>query len=188
MRCTTMNEPRECVACSKSLPRDGRIMTCTECTFSYHLGRTCSGIAESTFTTMGATKREKCRCKTCRTRESRTSVGDCWQVQSTDFVKQIGAVNQNIDPLLSLKENVHSLLQLPTKVDSLLLLKPVVEKLTDTVAEMQSSVEYFSAKYDSLLTLVTTNEKVVKDLQAEVGSLKACVSDQALQLQRIQTD
>lgn len=69
-----------------------------------------------------------------------------------------------------------------------MLLKPVVEKLTDTVAEMQSSVEFFSAKCDSLLTLVTTNKKEIIDLQAEVGALRASVSDPALQLQRIQTD
>lgn len=143
MRCTTMHEPRECVACSKLLPQDGRIMTCTECKFSYYLGHTCSAIAESTFTTMGATKREKRRCKTCRTRESRTSVGDCSQAEYTDFVKQNETVNQKLGLLLSLKKNVDSLLQLPTKVDSLFLLKPVVEKLTDTVAEMQSSVDVF---------------------------------------------
>lgn len=59
------------------------------------------------------------------------------------FFAQLGAVDEKLDILLSLKENVDFLLQLPAKVDHLLSLKPVVNRLSDTVSAVQTSIELF---------------------------------------------
>lgn len=179
---TAMDMSRKCSICADLLPNDGRIMTCVECKSSYHLGAACSGISDSTFTTMGVAKRDKWRCKACRPSGASVSA-----VENT-FLAQLAAVNEKLDILKSLKENVDSLLQLPAKVDHLLSLKPVVDKLTDTVAAVQTSIEFFSEKYDSLLSQVVANDKVVKALESDVGSLRECVSDQAFTIQRLQTE
>lgn len=163
-------------------------MTCAECKCSYHLGATCSGIADSTFTTMGIGKRDKWRCKTCRSGGCASLPGEGSQGVPGAFLAQLAAVNEKLDILLSLKENVDSLLQLPAKVDHLLALKPVVDRLSDTVSTVQASIEFFSEKYDSVLSLVVTNGKAVKALEVEVGSLRETVSVQSSLIERLQTE
>lgn len=180
----------DCIACFKLLPNDGRFMTCADCCNGYHL-HGCSGIADSTFNTMGPAKREKWRCRTCRTKESRSSAdgaGAASQCDSTAFSSQLAAVNRKLDLLSSLKENVDTLLQLPTKVDELLLLKPSVEKMKETVKEVQESISFFSEKYDSLLALVTAHEREVKTLQSDVVALQSTVSEQAAVIDRLKSD
>lgn len=166
-------------------------MTCSECTFSYHLGQSCSGIADSTFTTMGAGKRDKWRCRTCRTGEARPNASaprESLQAEPLDFSAQLTIVNKKLDVLLSLKESVNTLLQLPPKVDHLLALKPLVDKLTNTVEEVQKAAEFFSAKYDTLVAEVTSQGQVVKELQGEVGMLRENVSSQSAEIHRLKSE
>lgn len=165
-------------------------MTCTECSLSYHL-QSCSGIADSTFNTMGPTKREKWRCKTCRSKESRsTAEGSsvASQLDLNTLSQQISAINRKLDLLSSLKNNVDALMQVPAKVDDLLSLKPSVDKMKKAVEEVEKSISFFSKKYDSLLATVTAHDKKVKSLESDVVSLQSLVSEQSLQIEHLKWD
>lgn len=181
----------DCIVCSKPVPRDGRSLKCSDCGFPYHLGQACSGISESTFKSMSAANKEKWRCRTCRTGDARSGAsasGHCEHDDASGFGAQLAAVNQKLNHLVSLKASVDTLLQLPAKVDHLLALKPTVDKLSETISEVKESIGFFSAKYDSLLSSVTSNEQTIRGLQSEVSSLKVNVSDQASQIQRLQLE
>ncbi|CAN7945639.1 unnamed protein product [Ixodes pacificus] len=185
-----MSPPPACGVCGVCVPTDGRCMKCMECHSSLHLGQ-CAGIAEATFTTMGAAKREKWRCKTCRSRDNRTGAGNVEatsQDEPNSFSAQLTSVNEKLDVLLSLKQSVDSLLTLPAKVDALLALKPTVELLRTTVQEVQDSVVFLSAQYDSVLTEITEQKKVTKDLGAEVQSLQNTVKEQANSIHLLQAE
>lgn len=180
-----MSEPLECIACWKTISRDGRLMRCSECRHSYHLGQ-CSGIADNTFTTMGPSKREKWRCRTCRAKEGRGGADVSSQEESSVVLVQLKDLNEKIDSLMSIKANVETLLGLPSKVEELMSLKPTVERLQNTVGEVQKAVEFLSNRYDTLLLTVSENERKMKELKAESDGLKAAVSAQALAIQRLQ--
>lgn len=165
-------------------------MSCTDCRRSYHLGG-CSGIADKTFTTMGPVKREKWRCRACRSGNPTSGVDiveDAASGDRSELQAQIVVIGQKLDLLLSLKGSVDKLSMLPMKVDDLMSLRPAVESMRETVNSMQTSVQFFSDQYDSLMALVASNEKEIKSLRAEVGVLKETVSAQALSLQGLQSD
>lgn len=181
---------RDCTACFKLLPNDGRFMTCSECTSSYHL-HGCSGIADNTFNTMGPSKREKWRCRACRAVDGRSgNVGAnaASQPDNSTLALQLATMNEKLDLLSSVKSSVDLLLQLPAKVDDLLLLKPSVEKMKETVRDVEKAISFFSERYDSLLAREITREKEVKTLQSEVVSLQSAVSDQAATIERLRSD
>ncbi|KAG0430804.1 hypothetical protein HPB47_022369 [Ixodes persulcatus] len=54
----------ECAKCHKEIQADGKNLVCADCTSAYHLGKNCSGVGDSTFTTVGQAKREKLRAHT----------------------------------------------------------------------------------------------------------------------------
>ncbi|CAN8000456.1 unnamed protein product, partial [Ixodes hexagonus] len=97
-----------CVLCSDPLPTDGRFMTCTDCTHAYHLGKKCSGIAESTFKGMSAAKIDKWRCLACRGGMPKASFegesASSSQVEPNDFLAQLSMVHQKLALLLSWKD------------------------------------------------------------------------------------
>lgn len=176
----------ECIACLKPVARDGRVMACAECSHVYHLGQ-CSGIADSTFTTMGLAKREKWRCRTCRAGESRSGSNDGSQAESS-VSSQLAVLNAKIDSLMQIKESVDSLLVLPGRVEELMSLKPTVQLLQSTVSEVQTAVEFLSKKYDTVLSNVTANDKKLKELQGETASLKATVMEQCSVIKHLQSE
>lgn len=159
-------------------------MTCTECKHSYHLG-SCAGIVDSTFNTMGPVKREKWRCRTCRTGETRSSAS---QEEGSRVTAHLATIEQTLQSLMPLKDSVNSLLSLPHKIDQLLELKPTVELLKATVTEVQKSIDFLSEKYDQLLTCVTKNDKVIKDLQTETTTLRTTVSQQSAEIKTLQNE
>lgn len=183
-----MATPLECIACFKPVPNDGRFMKCSECQHVYHLGQSCAGIADSTFTTMGSLKREKWRCRTCRTKECRGSTSINSQEDSSVVLVQLTALNEKIDSLMSIKDSVETLLNLPTKVDELMALKPTVERLQSTVEEVQSAISFLSSKYDVLMLTVSANEKKMKELDAESAILRATVSEQSVAIKKLQDE
>lgn len=194
----------ECIKCNQPLPSDGRFLKCVSCRNGYHLGKTCSGVADTTFVAMGATKRESWRCQTCRTGELRSGSGaggsnlmdDCVrpdlsqreQVSDIDVAGQLSSIRMALDQLLSLKTSVESLLPLPAKVDELLHLKPVVEELYTTVGTLQTTVSSFSSKYDHILNLAKANEDSVKSLHLEVSTVQAALKEQARDISRLKEE
>lgn len=185
-----MSQSAACGVCGTCVPTDGRFMTCADCHKSLHLGQ-CAGIADATFTTMGATKREKWRCKQCRGRDGRTSAGEVEAASQDDhiaFSAQLASVNQKLDVLLNLKGSVDTLLTLPAKVDALLALKPTVEWLQTTVKEVEESVTFINAQYDSMVVEAAAQKQLTQDLRAEVGALQATVTEQAKTIRQLQAE
>ncbi|XP_040357382.1 uncharacterized protein LOC121046801 [Ixodes scapularis] len=84
---------------------------------------------------------------------------------------RLASVNQKLDVLLSLKESVDTLLTLPAKVDAVLALKPTVEWLQTTVKEVEESVTFINAQYDSMVVEAAAQKQLTQDLRAEVGAL-----------------
>lgn len=185
-----MSPPPICGVCGASVSADGRFMTCVDCHSALHLGQ-CAGIAEATFTTMGASKREKWRCKTCRSKDSRTSTGKvevAFQDDPNSFSVQLATVNEKLDRLLCLKESVDTLLTLPAKVDALLALKPTVDWLRTTVQDVEDSVKFLSAQYDSVIAEAKAQKEVTKGMGEEIGALQVTVSEQANTILRLQAE
>ncbi|XP_040073423.1 uncharacterized protein LOC115332033 [Ixodes scapularis] len=161
-------------------------MSCPDCKGAYHLGQTCSGIADKTFTNMGQSKRDKWICRTCRGRESQA--GPSGGIEASQGVENLSAqpaaVTEKLDGLLTLKVSVDSLLSLSAQLNQLLLVKPLVESLRETINEIQQSMD-FSADYDRLLKLATANEQTCTGLQDELSQLKSTVEIQAAKIQEI---
>lgn len=180
-----------CLACAKALPDDNRLLSCLECSFSYHLGNSCSGVAENTFMSMGTKKRENWRCRTCRVKEGRTGAAsdqDPSQPDLANFYALFANMNAKIDQLLPLKEKVDSLLPLTGKVDGLLLMKSTINELRVTVNELKESVEFNSAQYDTLLKTTNANETEVKELRTEVSQLRTTVTENAGCIEQLQAE
>lgn len=170
-------------------------MTCSSCGHNLHLGKSCSGIAESTFAAMNAEKKIKWTCKICRTKGARSgeeAVDVNSEVRSLDDPGLLGAqiqlMNRKLDSLPSLKVSVDSLLELPAKVSELLLLKPAIELLKTTVEEVQISITALGKKYEDLLSMTTSHAEEMKDLRMEMGTLKATVSEQEQVIQRLKSE
>lgn len=124
-------------------------MTCAGYQNYYHLDQSCSGIPDNTFVTMGPSKREKWRCRPCRTKGGRSSTDGAVCALQTDvgsFAVQIEAVNQKLNLVLFLKKSVDTLLQLSAEVDDLLFLQSTVEWLTKTVKGVEVSILFFSGR------------------------------------------
>ncbi|CAN8002844.1 unnamed protein product, partial [Ixodes hexagonus] len=190
---TTMS--LHCEACLKTISPDGRHMKWSVCAKVYHLGKTCSGIADSTFHAMSPDKKEKWRCKACRPKSNRAgldgadvSSDEILTSEPTPLAVQILTINQKLDSLLSLKDSVNSLLELPAKVNELLLLKPSIDLMKASVAEVQTSISSLTAEYNRILATVSVHATVIHDLREEVGDLKTTVSDQANIIQSLQTE
>ncbi|CAN7977171.1 unnamed protein product [Ixodes persulcatus] len=178
----------ECAKCHKEIQADGKNLVCADCTSAYHLGKNCSGVGDSTFTTMGQAKREKWVCRSCRSRDNPPALNPspCSPSTDTDSLKaQLSSMNKKLEALLSLKESVDALQTIPTRLNELLLLKPIVEGLTTTVSDVQASIADFSGKYDILLKAATSNTQAVKTLQDEVSSLQATVQSQAAEILQV---
>ncbi|CAN7988608.1 unnamed protein product, partial [Ixodes hexagonus] len=185
-----------CEACRKVIPSDGRHMTCSMCEHNYHLGKTCSGIADSTFATMNTEKKEKWRCKLCRSKSNRSDLEGTADVlpdaisqsDSTLLATQIAVINHKLDSLLVLKTSVDTLLELPGQVEELLLLKPSIDQMKATVEDVRTSITSLEKKYDSLLASVSAHTTDINDLRTEVGALKATVSEQADTILSLKTE
>ncbi|KAM7289999.1 uncharacterized protein ISCGN_030127 [Ixodes scapularis] len=166
---------------------------------------------------MGASRSESWKCPTCRTSELRsgsgagdiTLVDDSTQAlrnrqaqvtgasaasasaadaASPSVNRQLATISAALNELLSLKTSVETLLPLPAKVDQLLALQPAVAELRTTVCELQSTVDSFSTKCDSVLALALTNEESVKDLQKEVGAVRDTMVEQSQEIERLKQE
>lgn len=153
---------------------------------------------------MGAVRRDTWKCSTCRTgavlRASEASGNvpaedsaytDGTREEIADyapFTSQLASINATLNQLLSMRTSMDTLLPLPSKVDQLLALKPAVEELRNTVEGLQTTVDSFSIKYDSLLALAMTNEEAVKELQKEVTTVKATMTEQSETIERLKEE
>ncbi|KAM7288613.1 uncharacterized protein ISCGN_028817 [Ixodes scapularis] len=186
-----MSSPSKCANCREKIIDDGRHMSCVDCKNSYHVGKLCSGIADSTFKTMGAAKREIWRCRRCREQsrepgsQSETGLSQ-WESPVTG--EHFRSLESKLDCLTSLKANVDSLLSLPAKIDQLLTLKPVVENLKSAQTEIQKSVDFLSESYDSLLLTATANASSVTELRNETTSLREIVTEQSKTIEHLQDE
>ncbi|XP_042150646.1 uncharacterized protein LOC121838442 [Ixodes scapularis] len=109
-------------------------------------------------------------------------------VDFAPFTSQLASINATLNQLLSLRTSVETLLPVPSKVDQLLALKPAVEELRNTVQGLQTTVDSFSLKYDSVLALAMTNEEAVKELQKEVNTVKATMRKQSETIERLKDE
>lgn len=170
---------------------DGRHMSCADCGALYHLGKLCSGIADSTFKTMGAGKRKAWRCRVCRQQQSgdgSRSEADLSQCASPATTEHFQSLEARLECLTLLKANVDTLLELPTQMNQLLTLKPVVESLKSAVTEVQESIAFLSAKYDSVLSTATNNAAAINELRSETTSLKTVVTEQSQIIEHLQEE
>ncbi|CAN7948716.1 unnamed protein product, partial [Ixodes pacificus] len=153
-----MNNEKECLACLKKIVNVEKFLLCSVCKNVYHLGQSCAGVNEASYASMGSAKRDKSRCKTCRTQESRSGPqsGACSSQNSSDESQsavsaQLQTFGLKLDALLAMKRSVDTLLSLPAKVDKLLTLKPTVERLKAHIQELDSKVDGLSANYNSTI-------------------------------------
>lgn len=146
-------------------------MKCSTCASLYHLGPECSGISESTFSSMGA-KRDKWRCKQCRT-------GALSQTDTDSASAQIAAINDRLKILESIQEHVESIASLHVKLDELLTLKPEIETVKAAVTDL-------SEKYESLLTESKSRDTVIceqmKTLEDRIASQDVLIDKLHLEL------
>ncbi|CAN7983422.1 unnamed protein product [Ixodes hexagonus] len=169
-----MGGASNCSACSKPLPRDGRVMRCSSCSLVFHIGKGCSGIADSTFTSMGETRRGAWLCRSCRSAgRSQPGTPASPKIPEGDNDMLPSKLSSILEELKLMKASMDSLRQLPTKVDALLSLRPVVEAVRETMMGVQESMDFLSAKYDALLAAVAANDQAVHEVQAEVSDLRA---------------
>lgn len=194
----------DCVKCARALPADGRFLTCVSCRGGYHLGKSCSGVADGTFAGMGVGRRDTWKCSPCRTGAVSRALDAGGNVSVEDsahsdergegiadnapFTGQLASINATLNQLLSMRTSVDTLLPLPSKVDQLLSLKPVVEELRNTVEGLQATVNSFSLKYDSVLALAMTNEEAVKELKKEVDTVQATMTEQSETIERLKEE
>ncbi|CAN7988708.1 unnamed protein product [Ixodes hexagonus] len=178
-----------CSACSKPLPRDGRVMRCASCSLVSHIGKVCSGIADSTFTSMGETKRGAWLCRSCRSAgRSQPGTPASPKIPEGDNAMPASNLSSILEELKLMKASMDSLRQLPTKVDALLALRPVVEAVRETMMGVQESMDFLSAKYDALLAAVAANDQAVHEVQAEVSDLRGHVHEQAKEIQALKEE
>ncbi|KAG0440275.1 hypothetical protein HPB47_016354 [Ixodes persulcatus] len=139
---------------------------------------------------MGQVKREKWRCRSCRSADSSSTQGSVSEEPQGVCASEelLSAVNTKLDLLVSLKANVDTLLTLPAKVDELLTLKPAVQCLQETVKTLQQSIDDLSLKYDSVLAKATENEKNTEALQVRLAEVCSVVDEQSRTIQRLQGD
>ncbi|CAN7944641.1 unnamed protein product, partial [Ixodes hexagonus] len=186
-----MPSPSKCAKCQERIASGGRRMSCAECKASFHLVKNCSGIADSTFKTMGAEKREIWRCRTCREQRSENDSqreAGISQCESPATPNHFRSLETKVECLTSLKANVDILLSLPTKVDQLFSLKPIVESLRSAVIEVQKTVDFLSASYDSLVLAATANSASIKELCSETTSLRSVVNEQSEAIEQLQEE
>lgn len=167
-----------CVVCSKSLPPDGKVLTCSICCAAFHIGKNCSTVTEGTFNKMSTVKRETWLCQACKMPTGRQDVLDA-SPGDASLAQQFTAVNKKLDQLRTTVE------LLAGKVEELLAFKATGEKVAETVVEIQSSIDFLSAKYDTVLTTVATSQAVVAEVRAQTESLSATVLSQAEQIDHL---
>ncbi|KAM7295532.1 hypothetical protein ISCGN_025032 [Ixodes scapularis] len=186
-----MSPPLQCAQCKEKIMNDGRHMSCADCGALYHLGKLCSGIADSTFKTMGAGKRKAWRCRVCRQQQSgdgSRSEADLSQCASPVTTEHFQSLEARLECLTLLKANVDTLLELPTQMNQMLTLKPVVESLKSVVTEVQESIAFLSAKYVSVLSTATNNAAAINELCSETTSLKTVVTEQSQIIEHLQEE
>ncbi|KAH7959686.1 hypothetical protein HPB49_013065 [Dermacentor silvarum] len=100
----------------------------------------------------------------------------------------MGVESALLSELQDIKKSLECLPELHTKVNSLLLLRTEVTTLTKTVQELESSVNYMSQQYDSVLEELKSVKEQAVSRDAEVSALRTAVQMQAEQLERIQSE
>ncbi|XP_037555109.2 uncharacterized protein LOC119431705 [Dermacentor silvarum] len=181
-----------CPVCSNRLSSDGRFLSCVECKNGFHLGKTCSGVAESTFLSMGSLKRESWKCKHCRSSTGELSSGQlrnsAASAEADDPSSQLGSLREQLQ---GINDMVVTLLPLKEKVDQLLALKPRIDEvlsLRETVLELQSSVQYLATGYDTVLAQTKESDSAVKGIETQVESLTECVRKQSEEIAQFRAE
>lgn len=190
-----MNNEKVCLACLEKIVNDEKFLLCSVCKNVYHLGQACAGVNEASYASMGSAKRDKWRCKTCRTQESRSGPhsGACSSQNSSDESQsavsaQLQSFGLKLDSLLAMKRSVDTLLSLPAKVDELLTLKPTVERLEAHIQELDSKVDGLSANYNSVLESAAENGNKICTLERQHAELQETVSGQAETIQSLREE
>lgn len=155
--------PSVCSVCRK--PVEGKFLVCSGCGEGFHLGKNCSAITDSAYTKMSTVKRETWMCQTCKS-------GTSSNQSNASLDPHFSAINSKLDQLTSTVE------MLMVKVEELLSFKATCEKMAETVSDIQTSIDFLSEKYDSVLSTLTVNQTEMSQLKAEVESLSATVARQ----------
>lgn len=94
-----------CPSCSEALPTDGRLLKCTECEYTYHLGN-CSGWSESTFKSKGEAGRSAWRCFNCRNGKPRAAGK---QAMEPELISTLADIAKRLDALAGLPAQVQEI-------------------------------------------------------------------------------
>lgn len=160
--------PDTCSTCTK--PVDGKCLSCSRCKRCYHFGKNCSSISKNAFSKMSTAEREAWTCSSCESSTSNHSDSDDCEAS---FAHEFSAVNSKLDRLTVTVE------ALVTDVAELLHFKDTVEKVAETVTEIQKSIEFLSNKYESVKSGLEANQTELTQLHARVESLSETVDAQA---------
>lgn len=147
----TSKGAKNCMSCSKELPKSGDYAYCQGCSSGFHLDE-CS-ITTSSWKKLGKTNQESWKCVSCKTKTrkgtSSTSTGNPEEERDTseDFEVSSAGVSREI----------------LTKVNQLLGIRKQLDN-------MEKSLDFLSSQYDEIL-------KEVKALRDENSSLKKRVDE-----------
>lgn len=134
----------ECLQCGLPLPDDGNVTICSECSHSYHFG-SCSGITEASFKRKSENAREEWKCPTCRKGLQRSQSAKEAKPSEVDIARMFSTISEKLEILSSLK---------------------------GTVDGIEHSVQMMSDKYDEIMTQLTSQNVVIKDLKARVEKIE----------------
>lgn len=143
-----------CLACQKAITDDSLVLTCSECGFSYHAGN-CSGVGEAAVKSKPEIDKTWL-CPTCKASKLRSqSSGKTKPEQGADVGAKLTIMNKRIALLLPLIDKIEDLLS-----------------VKETVKNIEKTVEFLSSKYDTLLTLVTTQGQEISELKERMQKVE----------------
>ncbi|XP_077511930.1 uncharacterized protein LOC144122431 [Amblyomma americanum] len=132
---------------------------------------------------MGPGKREKWRCRVCRGESLPVKPNDKPTEEPSDVFKKVAALEEKLMVVSELKISIDSLLALRAQLDKLVM---TIQGLQMTVTEVQTSVEFFASKYDTLLATCNDAVQATKTLEQKVAFLEGTIDEQASMIDRIQ--
>lgn len=163
----------DCRVCKEKLPVNGDYAKCSLCNGGLHLDPKCSGVKRSSWKSMGAASQDSWVCPPCR--KSR-------MVSQTNEDDGNGSNNEDTRDLedqeltsLSVQRDIQA------KVTALMGVK-------DKIDSIESSMKFFSEKYDQLLAEVTELRSENKTLKKELEAVKSAESNTRIRTNQLTTD
>lgn len=163
-----------CIACDKDLADDGRVITCGDCSYVYHVGA-CSGVSETTYKSKG---NKTWRCPTCRTASQRRSQGGRQgKSQEPDIAAMLVEINAKLESLTPLKETVDCIEQ------SIKLLSGKMTKFLEKLCKQDGEIKSLRQRAERMEKVIAKTEK--QCLKEQVNELEWRGRRQNLEIHRL---